>query len=103
LLTKLSSKGRANDPIFFHEGTIFELLQPRNKLFIFIRLKPCSRSVTFETDPDPDLDPRIPSLDYGSRSGSGFGSCSFFQWLSRCQQYISFFLSFFAYFFYRYI
>ncbi len=47
LLTKLSRKSRTIDPIFFHEGTIFELLQPRNKLFIFIRFKQCSGSVTF--------------------------------------------------------
>jgi hypothetical protein len=36
----------------------------------------------FETHLDPDWDPWILTLDYGS----GSGSCSFCQWLSRWQQ-----------------
>jgi hypothetical protein len=42
----------------------------------------------FGSDPHPD--PWTHTLDYGSRSGSV--SCSFSQWLPRCQQKMSFFL-----------
>jgi hypothetical protein len=40
---------------------------------------------------DTDTDPWIRTLDYGSRYGSGSGSCTFRQWLSRCKQKIIFF------------
>ncbi len=44
----------------------------------------------------PDSDPWFRSLDYGYGSDSGFASCSFWQWLSRCQQKNYFFPKFFC-------